>query len=430
MNKTTVNRLQNLTLAVLAVSAAATMLRMPLISGGWTGRIQNFLTSHPTDGGEQEAANLTGLISAVHFSSASEPEYGRFHQLYTDVESILFLETIPFFREALGSASPPVRTTEAALQDALNTPNLYIDLTVTLPLPVLAAWLGETPPEGWEENLSFRAIALTTEAVSSTLFLLTEENHVYCCTTALPHEAVQQAAEKYDPNGGQFAYESHYGTLSPYTLLVSAMRPLPQLFSTLPNGYTAHNLLKALDFNTYTNFRYQESNGVEVVIESPGTLRISPNGLTVFSAGADGTSSFFTVDCAGETPAAAEAVLAAARLAQALSSETGSSTLTFSGLSSTETGWEVSFQYRSNGLPVWLPDGKPALSVTIDGCQITAFSYRCRTYSPMTAQTVLLPPDMALAIASLYPRAILTVGYMDTGREELNAGWLALSPDA
>ena len=37
----------------------------------------------------------------------------------------------------------------------------------------------------------------------------------------------------------------------------------------------------------------------------------------------------------------------------------------------------------------------------------------------------LLPPDMAQAIASLYPGAGLSIGYIDSGAGEMTAQWLA-----
>ena len=52
------------------------------------------------------------------------------------------------------------------------------------------------------------------------------------------------------------------------------------------------------------------------------------------------------------------------------------------------------------------------------------FAYRCRAYVPEGEASVLLPPTMAVAIASLYPGGELSIGYVDSGAGRLHADWL------
>ena len=77
------------------------------------------------------------------------------------------------------------------------------------------------------------------------------------------------------------------------------------------------------------------------------------------------------------------------------------------------------------GLPVILPRDREALSVTIDGQTITAFTYYCRSYSVDERESALLPPSMATAIAALHSGAGLSIGYVDNGLELLTAQWLS-----
>ena len=70
-------------------------------------------------------------------------------------------------------------------------------------------------------------------------------------------------------------------------------------------------------------------------------------------------------------------------------------------------------------------DGEEALSVTITGRTVTAFTYRCRSYTLTEQESTLLPPAMAIAIASLRPDTGLSLSYVDNGAETLSARWLA-----
>ena len=120
-----------------------------------------------------------------------------------------------------------------------------------------------------------------------------------------------------------------------------------------------------------------------------------------------------------------EALAAAARLALALIEGTGASPVYLSGLERTETGYTVSFRYQAGGVPVLFPDEGDALTVTITGAAVTAFSYRCRSYTPQEEAAPLLPSGMAQALGSLYPGTELSVGYVDEGAGALKACWLA-----
>ena len=120
-----------------------------------------------------------------------------------------------------------------------------------------------------------------------------------------------------------------------------------------------------------------------------------------------------------------ECLSAAGRLAAALTEGTGASPLYLRAVEMAEGGCTVRFGYHAGAIPVFFSDEKDALSVTISGAAITAFTYRCRAYTPTEDTSPLLPAAMAQAIASLYPEAGLSVGYVDGGAGPLAAHWLA-----
>ena len=190
---------------------------------------------------------------------------------------------------------------------------------------------------------------------------------------------------------------------------------LPQVRSELPATYSSYRLLTALDFNAHTNSRYAEPGGTEVVMDGRRTLRIGPEGTVTYDSGEED---------AGGRGGALEALRAAGRLAAALTGGVDASPLYLRRLEEREDGYLVGFQYQVEGVPVRFPDEADALTVLVRGAGIAEFTCRCRTYVPEEEASVLLPPIMAAAIASLYPEGELSLGYVDSGSGRLHADWL------
>ena len=150
-----------------------------------------------------------------------------------------------------------------------------------------------------------RAMALTTEEATAMLYLYGADGSIFRYETALPSSAVQETAASFAPNGGSFAFESNYSPLKPYTVLVSSLAPVPDVQSSLPDGYTAYNLLTALDFNAHTNSRYTEQGGAAEVVEgSPGTLRIGADGTVTYTGEPETASDLYQISSSGEAPPA------------------------------------------------------------------------------------------------------------------------------
>ena len=421
MSKRGINRLQNLLLVVLFITAVFLLSRIPQLNGDWANQFQAFL-AHTVDVPESQSTNLSAAVSAVHIVVTGDSEYGRYSQLYTPVDSALFQQVSPLFQEALGSASEIGATADKTLQEALSTPGIYMDLTMDLPLEVVAAWLGEET----EYSRSVRAMALTTEEDSfAVLYLYSSDGSIFRYYTALPISAVTELSNAYPPNSGAFAFESNYTTLAPYTVLTTSSITAPAIYAAIPAGYSSYNLLTALDFNAHTSFRYQESSGAEVITESPRTLRLDPDGTVTYAGSTEAASSLYHVSASGEKkPTAVEALQACLQITAALTDSTGASPLYLRGVEETDTGWVMSFGYQATGLPVVFADGEDALTITIYGQTITSFTYRCQSYTPSEENSPLLPATMAMAIASLHPGSGLSLGYVDPGGDILYAQWL------
>ncbi len=412
MSKKLVDRLQNVALVVLTLSAVFLLLSFFHLRGGWTARFQTLLAVRPAAGGQEEASGVGELLAAPHIMVTSDSEYGRCGRLYTPAGDALLEQMLPLFGEALGSADQVGAAADQTLRAGLGRSSLYLDLTVELPLEVVAAWLGERTVF----DRAVRAMALTTEGRdTAVLYLCGGEGEIFRYFTALPASAVEALTESVSPNGSLFAYETNYAPLAPYTVLVREAEGLPQVRSELPATYSSYRLLTALDFNAHTNSRYAEPGGTEVVMDGRRTLRIGPEGTVTYDSGEED---------AGGRGGALEALRAAGRLAAALTGGVDASPLYLRRLEAREDGYLVGFQYQVEGVPGRFPDEADALTVLVRGAGIAEFTCRCRTYVPEEEASVLLPPIMAAAIASLYPEGELSLGYVDSGSGRLHADWL------
>lgn len=417
------NSLQNLALVLLTLSALFLLARLPLFHINWTDRVQSLLSARPAESGPDQAGGLGGMFPAVHLVITGDSEYSRWGALYLSDSDPLLQQVFPLFQEALGSAEEVGIAAEETLRGGLNTPSIYVDLTTQLPLAAVAAWLGEGEA-AFERDV--RSMSLTAEGEDTAiLYLRSGEGEIYRYDTALPVSAVRALCGANAPNSSYFAYDTQYDTLAPYTVLVPVEDPIPDLTTELPAGYSSYNLLTALDFNAHTLSRYTGSDGAEVVEESPRSLRISPDGMVSYSTRGDVDLPLYRVPSAGALPTVPEALSAAWRLAGALTEGTGASSLSLQAVEETGNGYIVRFRYQAGGIPVVFSDEADALSVTISGCAITAFSYRCRLYTAADTNSHLLPANMAWAIAALYPGTEFSISYLDGGGDSLSAQWIA-----
>ncbi len=422
------NWVQNLILILLTISALFLLTRLFLFHGGLPAQVQATLSppsspsSRPADGSQDGVLPF----SSVHIMITGDSAYGRYGQMYATASDPLLQQIVPLLREAIGSASEVGPTAGSALRTALETPCVYLDLNCCLPLTAVSTWLGEDT----YFDRSVCAMALTTESEeSATLYLLDRDGGIFRYFTALPASAVRILCEGAAPNAGTFAYESGCDGLPPYTVLVAEAPILEDIQAGLPSGYSAHSLLTALDFNAYTTSRYTEtSSGVEVIEESPRTLRIGPDGTVEYSGGSEVSSSLYRVCAPNGKPS--EVLQGACRLADALTTGVGAARLYLQAVEEDGDGYCVRFQYQTEGIPIFFSDEGDALTVHINGGVITSFQYRCRSYGlppkeDGRAPLPLLPPDMAAAIAASCPNDGLSIGYVDAGTGRLSAQWLA-----
>ena len=92
----------------------------------------------------------------------------------------------------------------------------------------------------------------------------------------------------------------------------------------------------------------------------------------------------------------------------------------------TDRGWEISFGYSLNGIPVQTEEGDAARFLVENG-QITQFTLHFRSYAPAGTTAPVLPSRQAAAAlgAMGLEGEELVLIYSDTGGDTLSAGWSA-----
>ena len=330
------------------------------------------------------------------------------------------------FAEALSSAAEPEEVTERVWQEALCRTGIYMDFYYSVPLNILAGWLGE------DSNTialtgSVRRICLAAdEGDDVSLYYMDEESGTYyaCATTLSQSAHLEGAVEDWSPNGAQFAFEvSGMKSLEPYTLLTATPEPAVYAVSNplLDDESRLKELLSELSFHFQSSALSAVSGGQ--VVEGNDSLRLSEKGVVTFHTIGD---SEFRFSVPGDS------IEAALEYVQTLAEATvgtwcGQAKLCLAEINQTAEQTEIVFQYCLNGVPVRLPDEYAAARFVVSNGAVTDFSLYLRCYTD-TGETSLVLPIVQAAAAMESMKADgkeLILLYEDLGTEQISAGWVA-----
>lgn len=427
MGKRRSDLLQNAAILVLSLSAALLLaVVIPLELNGESGlaRIGQFFAGEQAQGGQ--TSDLTHVAAPMNLVFTNS--YGRRGELLTTTLSDTALQCGSLIREAAGSASAPEQVPAETLLEWLNGRGIFMDFLFPLPTQVAAGWFGAE--YGGEGEVRF--LLLSADSGENCALLLWDgSGEAVRCRTAVPSATLLDFLNSVDTNGARFAYEAGeaFSDLSPLTLLPADRLAARTLSAALPaEAVDPDRLLGVLGFNVHTNYRYPEADGTQVVVESPRTLRIQPDGLVVYAGDTESSGALFTIAApAGEEPTAAGAALTALRLAEAVMPPelSGSGSFFLTGVRREGEGWRVTLGISANGMPIYFSDSTAAAEVVFTGGTVTGFTLRCRSYA-LTEETVtLLPLEQAAAIAAGEGEDVfLTAGYVDRGGDTAAPAWL------
>lgn len=329
-----------------------------------------------------------------------------------------------FLTEAIGSASGSTEISSEEFRRALENDSLYYDFTTTLPLPLLAQWLGETDSA---PQVSARALLLSGLPDSTgTLYAWdSTQNRFYRWNTSVPSDTLLSTVGKHSGRISEFAFlsDAPFRDLAPHTLLCSDRISLFSL--NAGNALISAEedpILSQLEFHLYT--QYTESSGTTVITQGSRTLRFFPNG-TVSYHGEEEDIPLLQVSSEEEEPVTAEYMDAAQKVAETLLlSRIGDATLyPLSILCDSQGNAEVSFGYMINGYPIAFRDS-PAVKITMKDHTITNITLHLRNYSLTATSSALMPVLQASAAAQSDPARELFPGYLDDGNELLSPCWL------
>ena len=392
------NLLQNIAIVLLTVSAVALFVQMQIYNlHSETGYLSGLLSS----GSAQKTQSISGLSDlAMPVRIAVTGAYGRWASPFLTTESEEFLQPGNLLMEALGSAGSLKKCSAEDFQSALRSTTNY-------------DWTGG--------DLSARRLLLQAEEDKVRLFIWDGGDVFSICSTALTAKSLKETVTEYPLGSAWFAFDQpeKYSHVDPFSLF-SEQLTTPSSLSVSSAITDASGLMSGLAFNPHTNSRYTEPSGAEVVLEGDRTLRIRPDGEISYQGG----SGTLQIDCVGETPTEAEAVVGAYRLLGDLLPSQNDASLYLQELQSSETSTTLRFGYQYNGLPIRFADRASAAEITLEGPVIARLTLRVRQYTTGERAHLLLPLAQALSIARRYPGKELAIYYVDSGGSA-SAQWLA-----
>lgn len=422
-----INRLQNIAIFLLSLSAAFLLLKTPLFGTFADQTLPelagNLFSAEPSSGSEIEV-ELSGLAAPVRVVYTGE--YTRFGSDALTMAEDGFNRAGSLLGEALGSAGAMVPSTEEDFLAALEKTGIYYDFTAGLPLEILCDTLETSVPIS--HNVFVRRALLCSTGDTASLYLLDQNGTCYAFSTALRSAILTEFLSSLEGTGADFAFTegNAYDGLSPFTLIMG--EPTARYLLSASGSLTSDlsELLRLAEFNPHTENRYTESSGTTVVREAYGTLRITADGTVTYRSGSAEAGVLYTVSTDRSVASLTESVAAAQRLASTLLQKSGGvASLYLSGVEENAKGCTVTLDYVIGGTPLRFADGSHAVSVTVEGRSITAFSLHFRSYTLTDVPALLLPIRQAAAIArSSHAGSELSAFYVDSGAESVGVSWL------
>ena len=424
-----IDRLQNLAIVLLTLSALALFAGLPLF-GPLSDRSLIELAQESARG-EAIRPEAAATASSVPVFPVRMVYTNNFARVGADALTTLsdeFEHAGTFLGEAVGSANRARPVGEAEFLHALQDEGLYFDFTEAVPAGILSSLLGVSVPE--QELPDVRRMLLScADPETTALYAQDGAGRSWRFSTAVSPAALSDFLASRSGSNADFAFllGEDCAALSPYTLVLS--EPAARgVLSAAPISGGEELLLRRAEFNAHTENRFTETSGTVIIREGSSALYLRPNGTVEYQgAAAEPGSAYFVPAAEPGAPTLAEAASAAQRLMSALLQDLlGDASLCFGAAAANEDGSvEISFDLLADGTPIRRSDGSHAASVTVEGQSVTAFVCRARCYTKAEDAALLLPFAQAAAIAHVWNGAELLIAYVDTSAEAVQPVWIA-----
>lgn len=422
-------RLQNLAIAALTLSMVFLIANLPLFGALSNQSLWELARGRAER--EREASPDTPGVSRLAFP-VRIVYTNSFARLGADALTTLsdeFERAGTYLGEAVGSSGGASPVSEDVFLSALRGEGLYFDFPTAIPEQVLSDLLGVAVPA--PEISGVRRMLLCPGAgEDATLYVQDGALAHYRFSTAVSSPALTDYLASQSGSSADFAFllGEDYAGLSPYTLVLSDPAPRVALSASgllAAGGEDA--FLRRAGFNAHAENRFTESSGTVIVREVSSTLYLRPDGTVDYLGGSvEPDSPYFVPAAVPDAPTLVEAATAAQTLVTTLlQGELGDAGLYLSGVRSEGPRFEIDFDLTANGTPIRFSDGSHAVSVTVEGQRVAAFTLKARRYALTDEPTLLLPVALSAAIARVYDGAELIVAYADTGAESVLPVWVA-----
>lgn len=420
---------------VFLLLSAGYLLAQERTAGFSFGLIQSWVQSMGAGEGTEPSPAATGgfLQELAPAGLAVKNENGRFGVQYDGQKTVqTFNEIGNLLGEAVGSAEQARQVPEIEWRQALEQTGAYFYFLDRAPLSVLSDWFGSA--NGNLKGTASRLLLSAGSGSTATLYYQNTENGLfYACGTAVPADSLKADLAGYLPNGASFAYElgEDYKGLPAYTMVLQQTPSLPVLAVSKPLQGTEQKdaLLKACEFNPYTNSRYPAANGTEVVIEKLRTLRIYRDGTVTYHSGdsGDGGEAKLRVPAGQNAPFLTAAVDYTRTLAEeTVGALAGEASIYLMDVTESGGAYRIRFGYQVNGMAVRLAENDCAAEFVVEEHTVSEFTLRFRQYTASGENTAVLPErQAAAAMEAVNAGDELEMAYIDSGGDSAEAGWIA-----
>lgn len=416
-----IDRLQNLVIVLLSLSAVFLLLQTPLFGDISSTPLSSLFSQSGSFDAPSSADAATSPAPVRMMLSNNFVRYGADNASTSDA---LFESAGAFLSEAIGSAEGRQSISEEDFISRMRQPGLYFDFCSPLPLELLSSRLGVKPLG--DGAYSVRRCLLSPDGNSVFLYVQGADG---CArfSTAVSAEALKEHLELQEGNGAEFAafLGDDYAHLSPYTLILNDVSERKNLNVSNPLAdFENTDFLSRAEFNPHTQDRYAESSGTVVILEGQRILRLENNGTVVYSGGEAEVDSLYRASV-GEQASQAEAVAAARTLlASLLQGRLGEASLYLHSVKETDAGFDLFFDYAADGTSILFADGTHAARLSVTGNSITDYTIHFRRYQKSESSSLLLPVKQASAVCRGYDGAELSVAYIDSFGETVCADWV------
>lgn len=345
-------------------------------------------------------------------------------------EGSLYESVRPLWADALAGARSFEKAEEAALQEALRGDTLFLSYNSSLPLSLLAGWMGADPAH--TDSRSVASLVLTRGGV---LYVRDgADGMLYRTVGGVKVDAGVWERVAAGVTAPPCSYAGTldtqvYGALLPETLVPEGAAAYDVLQARMPafgdpaSGDSLQTLLGAFSYDPYVT-NYSENDGAtQVFVENYSALRVSQDGQVRFKANSlsGGLPAYQEgeVDAAGALAAQVDYAHEVLNAALGAVGSTIPAELESVRLDAESGAWNVQFNQTVGGLPVRRADGQPLARFTFQDGMLVAAELSLRDYVSTGEKLYVLPVAQAAAALDGASQYGYVVAYTDDGSGRL-----------